>query len=122
MQLKFHHSISHRNPQSVPTILWSYISNKGTLFFRETQTHGYRFLLLNRSWPERLFWALVLLSISILTIWFIQVECKTFLQAPTITVEMPVWLSTSDIAFPAVAICTTNLISKKALRNLAEKV
>lgn len=122
MQLKLHSSINHIGSQSIPTILWNYILQKAKLFFGDTATHGYKFLILNRPWPEHLYWALVLLSISMLTMWFIQFECRVFLQAPTITVEMPKWLPTNDIAFPAVCICTTNLISKKRLSKFSEQL
>lgn len=109
-------------PINMPSGLWKYISHHFWLFIAETQTHGYRYLVLNRYLMERVYWTAVLFAISILTIWFIVVEYKTFIRSPTITVEQPLLLPVTEIGFPAIAICPTNLISKNKLWKYSKKM
>lgn len=110
-------------PKSIPTILWDYLVGRWFLFCADTSTHGYKFLAqFKRPFVDRIYWAFVLFSISILTLWIILVAYIPFLNTPTVTIEMPVWLPVKDIDFPAVAFCNNNFISRRALLKYSEFV
>lgn len=89
-------------------LLWEY--------FAKTDIHGYKYLGI-QSWTylERSIWLcnqILLISFASFLIIFSYVK---FLQAPTVTSQLPKKLPVSDIPFPAAAICLGNRISKKLL-------
>lgn len=111
-----------RSQLSIISFVWDYVLAKCKLFFAATPTHGFSYLMQDRPWAEHLYWSIVLLFITALSIFLIFAQCIQFNKSPTITIEQPKWLSVKEIAFPAIAVCTNNLISKHALKKYAEKM
>lgn len=86
-----------------------------------SQLHGYKFIMAkDRPLCERIYWALIALTIVSITMALIISGYLHFVEGPTVTSEQINGFSILNMPFPAVAICTSNRISKKALLEFSE--
>lgn len=122
IQFREFRTIAPRRPiasAAVKRINWlTFMKSSLFSFFRSTQTHGYKFLVVpHRPKYETVFWILILSTISILTIFMILYAYLPMLNKPTITTQMPFQKSVKNVPFPTVAFCSQNRISREALMN-----
>lgn len=118
-------SIGPRRPISsaaAKRIEWLKFVKSGMLsFFRSTQTHGYRFIVMpHRPKYEMIFWIITLVTISTFTLWMILHVYIPVLSKPTVTTQQPFWQSVRHVPFPTIALCNTNRISREALMNYSD--
>lgn len=105
----------------IPRKVWHYFKQSLISFLSTTQIHGYKYLVMpNRPLIEKIIWATFLFIVSGFTVWTVVYMYLPFLNTPTLTTELPEWLSVDQIPFPSVAFCPNNRISRKALLNYSE--
>lgn len=85
-------------------------------YLRRSQVQGYKFIVqTDRPLCERIFWILITICGIVLTFWLVMNSYFVFLQSPTVTSEDPMRTSVLELSFPAVSVCNSNRISRKAL-------
>lgn len=81
-----------------------------------SQVQGYKLIVqTDRPLFERILWILITIFGIILTFWFVINSYFDFLDSPTVTSEDPIRTSVLELSFPAVSICNSNRISRRAL-------
>jgi acid-sensing ion channel, other len=92
-------------------------------YAEKTNLHGFVFLAeKQRCRLERISWGLILLGALCFGSYMICLTYGKYLNAPTATSKLPNRIKVSEVEFPAIAICTGNRMSKKAVMQYADLV
>ncbi|XP_052753360.1 sodium channel protein Nach-like [Galleria mellonella] len=71
---------------------------------------------------ERVIWIIMLIGALVCSISLIWETFDKYNRAPLVTTQMPEGIPVNSIIFPAIGICTTNRISKRAVDALAKEL
>lgn len=105
----------HRTKSAMVRTLRAYLG--------QSQIPGYKIIVApDRPLLERTCWTVISLVSIVLTAWMILYAYLNIIDTPTVTSQRPNRVSVLDLPFPAVAFCSENRISRKALTAYAEFV
>lgn len=92
-------------------------------YLNRSEINCYKYMVAkDRPFIERFIWTICTVIWIIFAIWLVGSSYHSILRAPTVTSERQSRMPVVDIPFPAVAICSENRISRRALLQYAEFV
>jgi hypothetical protein len=87
-------------------------------YCNETSLHGFRYLVSERSWPRRLFWTLVTVSMKAVSLALGVYGYMEFINSSTMININSTTASLADLYFPSVFVCNINQVTVTVLNQM----
>ncbi|CAG9102265.1 unnamed protein product [Plutella xylostella] len=111
----------HAAPRSSKHLVLESIKGISKEYCAESSICGLKHLVdVNIPYFERVIWAVTMVGALICSVSLVWMTFTRYYMAPLVTTQVPEGISVSEIIFPAVGICSTNRISKRAVTELAK--